>query len=419
MKDTSRGITRLARTVALVAAVGLARPAAAVPGSGIRLGGSDGRLHPYVELEAHYDSNVYYDALAQNAGDLVLHVRPGFKLNVPGELAAVDLNAALDWAQYTGAESSTTGLSRLYGEAGLGIGVNRRGTLGLELQDDFRRGSGTDALSLGGAVISNRNDLRLSVPWTPGGGALVLTLGGRWQLETFEPYLNGRLCTISSFACDSTVLSKLGYSEVRGDAELKWKFLPRTAAVLEAGWFSHLANSSTYGVDVSGLRARAGLKGLLTTHLAGTLEAGYADTFGSAPEPFRTWLATAELEWLATETAGVRVGYEHDLGIDPGTLYSLYARNRVYADGRILLGSRYTARLGVQWDHRTYELVRDSTSSLVRVEPSLEAEVARWLVVSLGYAYTSRDSKLLTVTSSIPGFDYSKHEVWVRATFTY
>lgn len=418
MTYTSRGVLRLTGALAAIAALGLAAPAVANAGNGIRLGGSDGRLHPFVELETRYDSNASYSGQRKQTGDLILHVKPGFTLDVPGELVAVDLNGALDWTQFLGAEGDTGGLSRLYGEAGLGIGVNRRGNLGLELSDDFRRGTSSQVLSLGSAVISNFNDLRLAIPWKPGGGALVLTVGGQWQLETFEPYLTGTLCLDADPTCDSTLLSKLGYSEFRGTGELRWKFLPRTAAVLDAGWFSRVPNSATFGIEVSGLRTRVGFSGLLTTHFAATLKAGYGDTFGSAPEPFRTWLAVAELEWIATETAGIRAGYEHDFGVDPGQVYSLFVRNRLYVDARILVGGRYTARLAAGWDRRSYELAGDSTSSILRVEPALEAEVARWLRVSIGYAYTLRDSKLL-VSTSLPGFDYAKHEAWVRATLTY
>ena len=164
--------------------LGVATRVAASPGNGIRLGGSEGRLHPYLELETRYDSNVVYTDPGKSVGDLILHVRPGLTLDSPGQQVAVNARANLDWAQYLGLEGKTTNLSRLYGEAGLGVGVNRRGTIGLEFTDTFSRSSSTDAFTLGSAVISNSNALHLAAPWRPGGGALEVTPAVDWRRVT-------------------------------------------------------------------------------------------------------------------------------------------------------------------------------------------------------------------------------------------
>ena len=77
------------------------------------------------------------------------------------------------------------------------------------------------------------------MPWKPGGGALVLTANGGWTLETFEPFFDEPLCDPSATpTCDPDVISKLGYNEFRAGGEARWRFLPRTSAVLEGGWFS-------------------------------------------------------------------------------------------------------------------------------------------------------------------------------------
>ena len=161
MNSTSSAAGLLVAFLALAAA-----PAGASPGNGIRLGGSEGRLHPYLDLETRWDSNVYYATETGVVGDLILHVRPGFSLKVPGELVAVDLDANVDWAQYFGLQESTTkDLSQLYASATLGLAVNRRGTIGLELDDQFRRDPSTSSFVFEGAVISNKNFLSLRVPW--------------------------------------------------------------------------------------------------------------------------------------------------------------------------------------------------------------------------------------------------------------
>jgi hypothetical protein len=423
------GVMTARRVLAAAVAVGLASPAAASPGNGIRFGGSAGRLHPFLELETRYDSNVSYLATGERVGDLVLMVRPGFELAAPGELTAVQLRAALSWAQYLGLQGDTSDLSRLYGEASLGFGLNRRGAVGLELTDNFRRSASLQALNIGAALISNTNELRLAVPWRPGGGALLVTTSGEWRLETFEPYLEGPLCLADTPACDPDRVADLGYNELRGGLEVSWKFLPRTALVLEGSYFTRVPNADTGGADGSGARVWTGVTGLFSARIAGTIKGGYGDTLGSLGEAYRTWLANAEVEWLPLETARVKAGYVHDYGLDPGqsTLFgesALFSSHRLYAEGRVLMAGRYTFRLTGQYERRTYELVSSTSADLIRGEPSVEVELARWLRAGIGYAFTRRTTELpaaaLTGTgTTLPGYDYDKSEGWLRLSATY
>ena len=383
-------------------------------GNGIRLGGSEGRLHPYLEVEGRWDSNVYYTGTS-SVGDLILHVRPGFKLGVPGDLVSVDLDGNLDWAEYLGLkDSATEDLSRAYGAATLGLAVNRHGTVGLELDDKFVRDANTTAWVFQGAVVSNRNELAVKVPWRPGGGALVLAFVGGWTLETYQPF---HTCGpgVADPSCDKTILDGVSYNEVRGGGEVRWKFLPRTAAVVEASYFSHQPKDTTIAPELSGLDGRAGVTGLVTPHVSATLKAGYMDSLDSGPKSWGTWLATLEGEWLASESATLKIGWDHGYGIDPGNVLSLYGTHRVLLDGRYALGGRYGARLGASYEHRAYAFQGSADGNLVHVEPAIEAALSRWMNVSFAYAYTRRSSTL----SSAPGFDYTKNEVWLRFALTY
>ncbi len=414
MNVTSSAAGLLAAFLALAAA-----PAGASPGNGIRLGGSDGRLHPYLDLEARWDSNVYYATETGVVGDLVLHFRPGLTLKVPSELVAVDLDANLDWARYLGLQESTTkDLSELYAAATLGLTVNRRGTFGLELDDQVRRDPSTSSFVFAGAVISNKNALSLRLPWRPGGGALVVAPTLDWMLETFEPFSS---CPAGapSTSCDATVLGKLGYNDLRAGAEARWRFLPRTSAVLDVGWFSRVPNDETLATDVSGVEARAGFSGLVTPHVGATAKLGYADTLGSTSESFGTVLATLEGEWLASEGARVRLGWDHGVGMEPNKTYYLYTTDQVVLGARYSLAGRYGARLDASWERRSYAFVSSTTGTLWRIEPAVEAALARWINASLAYAYTTRDSSGLGTIETASGFNYPKHEVWARFVFTY
>jgi hypothetical protein len=375
--------------------LGCVSPAWAGAGNGIRFGGSEGRLHPFVELEGHYDSNVFVNALDAAQGDLVLHVRPGLTLKVPGEMTSVEASARLDFAQYLGLEDSSapdagssTDLSKIYAEAALGITVNRTGLVGLELDDTFRRSDQPQALSLGAGVVSNYNALTVRVPWRPGGGALTFGLGGTWALETYERFLPGSIC-LGSPLCDSATLDDLGYNDVSGAADVRWKFLPRTSATFAAEYFKRLPNkaSAVPGVenDPGGYRVKAGVTGLVTTHLSATLEAGYGGTAG-VTDTFGTWLASVQLKWLPTETGSVALTYGHDLRVDPVAQYEL---NSVQLEARQLVAGRYTLKAAAAYNRLGYRNGLGNTD-ILSFTPAVEAELARWLRAELAYAYTDR-----------------------------
>lgn len=409
MTSTSGAAGLLAAFLAVAAS-----PAAAAPGNGIRLGGSDGRLHPYLDLEGRWDSNVYY-AESRSVGDVIFHIRPGVNAKLPGEKVAVEFDANLDWAQYLGVEDSqTTDLSRMYAAASLGVTMNKRGALGLELDDRFNRDPTTSTFTFAGAVISNRNSLSVRAPWRPGGGALVVSPTLDWTLETFQPF-NACPAGVTDPSCDEETLSKLAYNDVRAGAEVRWRFLPRTSAVFDAGWFSRVPNDTTAAQEASGIQARAGLSGLVTPHLGATVKLGYADTLGSTSPSYGTLLATLEGEWLATDAARVRIGWDHGFGFEPNAVYYLYTSDRVVLGGRYALAGRYGARLDAFYERRAYAFVDGNpTADTVRVEPSLEIAVTRWINATVAYAYSSRNA-----VESLPGFDYSKNEAWLRFVFTY
>lgn len=406
---------RTGRALAAVTALVLAAGVRATPGNGIRMGGSSARLRPFVELEGRYDSNVAYSADAGARPGYVLHLRPGLTLDSQSDRTSVSFAGSADWAQYSGENED---LSRLYGEATLGVGVNRRGQLGLELTDAFRRTQRTEVLVLGGAVISNVNALDVSIPWRPGGGALTTTVGGGWTLESFEPFSDMPLCPGGGAACDPSQVSKLNYSDVSGRLELRWRFLPRTAVVVQGEYWKRLPSDPEVGGDASGWRANGGLAGLFGAHLAGTIKAGYASTT-TEPDTGGTWYANVEGEWIPIETASVKLGYLHDSGADPG-VGGGYSGHRLYLDGRVLLAGRYSAQLTTQYERRDYD---DSptlrSGDIVSVSPVLEAEVARWLRAGLGAAYTRRTSRLVPGTAQLPGYAFDKVEAFLRVRGTY
>ena len=401
---------RLLGALVALAALSISGQASATPGNGIRLGGTDGRLHPYFELESRWDSNAQFQTTGQSG--LVMHLRPGFSIASPGDLLAIDGDARLDWAQYLTGED-TSKLSRLFADVSLGVGLNRKGTLGFELKDDFQRSTTTASLTFGSAVISNRNNLDLSIPWRPGGGALAVTALGSWKLETFAPYSD--CLDITDASCSTQELKDLGYNDLRGGIEAKWRFLPRTAAVVDASYSVRMPNSTTASRQVTGWRADAGVQGLISAHIAATLKGGYGSASGGGG--LGTWLATGELEWLPTVTTSARLGYVHDWGTDPGTPFALYGTHRFYVMGNMLLAGRLTAGLKGQLESLSFH--SSSGSNLIyRLEPTLDYALARWGTLGLGYTLSHRKADVPNVPAGY-AYDFTKQELWLKFRFTY
>jgi len=401
----------------LAAAVPLG--AAATPGNGIRFGGADGRLHPYLELETRWDSNVLYEA-GQPTSGLFLHVRPGLNLAYPGETIAVDADAKLDWQKSI--TENAPDLDQLFADARLGVGVNRKGNVALELTDDFQRTADVSALTFGSAVISSHNTLDLALGWRPGGGALGVTASGTWLVESFEPYGACNSGDPPNASCDAARLKRLGYDEYRAGLEAQWRFLPRTAVLVEGNWTTRKPNDTTESPPFSGWRAGAGFQGLVTPHLGATLKGGWGSANAEGGAGISTWLARAEVEWLPTLTTSARLGYVHDWGGDPGQPFALYTTSRIYLDGKALLAARWSVGVSGQWEYLSYE-VAGGTNTIFRLEPTVDYSVARWLTVGVGYAWSSRS--VAGFENAYPGFpsqlayDYTKNELWLRARGTY
>jgi hypothetical protein len=426
-------MNRLARRLMMAALLLASLPAQAAFGNGIRVGGSDGRLHPFVELELRYDSDVasFYVPTAQFSGDLILHVRPGLQLNVPGDTVALDLRAMLDWAQYFGLQDksanvvSTRDLSNLFASVSLGVGFNRRGQVGLEIDERFARSNRPTAYSVATGIISNYNDLNLSVPWRPGGGAFTVTAAGDWAIESFEPFKAGQYCGPASTNpyCNSAYLSKLGYNNVGVGLGLNWKFLPKTAALIDLSWFDRIPNSTALSIAGTGMRAQAGATGLVTTHLAATVKGGYGTTLTldtTAPSVdltrFGTWLALVSAEWIPSSFSTLKLTYNHDFGFDPGTVWSLYTINHVTLEGKSKFNNLLQGAVTADYALLSYRDPASSTSNILTVKPALQAELSRWLMLELAYQYTDRTT---TAPAPPPGWKYTRHEVWLRGVVTY
>ncbi|HEU4384355.1 MAG TPA: outer membrane beta-barrel protein [Anaeromyxobacteraceae bacterium] len=409
----SRSLAPL-RWLALAAALAVAQPARAAGDLGFKIGEA-GRLHLRLEIDGQYDSNVFYSQAGAPVGGYLVDIIPGFELQVTGNENSLSLKGNLDVKQYLSEEAKD--LSKVFGDASLAATLNRNGAVGVELTDTFAHSDQTPSLSVAQAVISNHNDLRLAVPIRPGGGALDLTLSGQWVRETFEEYVTSTGCDpVANPTCVPANIPGYGYNQYGGAAEARWRFLPKTALTLNLDYFQRTPDDETLSLPVNGLRIYGGLAGLVTPRVAVTLKAGWGTAFDSPGFDWSTWLGLAEVQYVTQGPVGAKLGYLHDFRADPGTDYSLYELNRVYADGKILLGGRLTIRATLSWDGVEY-VINGVKSSIFTFAPAVDYELMRWIYVGATYTITSRTSSGLA--APVPAFDYTRQLIGLRVVFAY
>jgi hypothetical protein len=365
-------------------------------GNGLKFG--DGRVHPFLDVESRYDTAAMM-LRARPSSDVIMHLRPGLKLEMPSPRFAVNLNGNVDFLLY----AQNSGLSRVQGEGDLDVGVNRGGQYGFDIGDRFTRTDRVTDPTFTLGVLSFFNEARAQVNLRPSGGALVL-----------EP--NYHLTTEWFSFMDSSPQSSSGIT-LPGSADYlthtfslngRWKFLPKTAVTLDSAFAmrSYIGTRAVASTAINTLKVSAGLAGLLSSHLSTVLKAGYGRDFSQ--NTFSSVVGQAELGYILSESGQIKVGFVRTFEPVSGTQVS-YTDHRIYLDGRMLLAGRLTLRALGSLDFISFNAGGQSTGTSASADLGADFELTRWLNLSAGYDLTYRQ---LTT-------DLMRHEVYGRLQFIY
>jgi hypothetical protein len=379
-------------------------------GNGIKVG--EGRLHPFLGLDLRYDSAAgFFGTNDQLQPEIIAHIMPGLRLQVPGSDFDLNLDGRLDYVRYTGwLSSGSQNASRLQASADLTTAIHKNGSMELDLADHFFRSDRTSNLAVGVGVLSLYNDVHAGVPVRPGGGALEITPAIDYDVELFQSISAIATPNCTDPICDPTQVPSMNYQTVRPALEGRWKFLPKTAVLVEArmDFRSYINGGANPPAQL--LKVWAGLAGLITPKLAGTIKAGYSQDFGSSA--VHTILAQLELNFLMTETTHIKFGGIRET--QPVPVYGTYADTRGYVDASILLGGRLTLRNVDSIDYVTFYSGSGRHDTIFSVDLGPEYQFARWLSGRVGYILTSRSSNL-----AISSINFTRHEALIQVMFTY
>jgi hypothetical protein len=396
-------------------------PAAApsVGGNGFKVGA--GRLHPYLELETRLDSGVGYfpSATAPVPGDLspdtssevLLHIRPGFRLDVPSPRLALHLSGNLDYVLYTGwLTAASSSASHLQARADLSAHLHEQGPVGFVFADQFIRSDRARSPAVGAGVLSLFNELRASMPLRPGGGAIEIIPEVAWAMESFQSFSVLPPAGCTEGVCDPAALETFDYHNVRGSLDGRWRFLPKTAVVLDTD-FDLRGYSSGNNPDAKLLRIMGGLAGLVSPKVAVTAKAGWGQDFGTTGGA--TFLLQLEGTYLMSPTMTFKGGYLRTL--EPVSAYGLYRDDRGYVEGRALFGGKLALHGTAALDLLSFLAAatpRDDTVLTVDLGP--DYQIRPWLMAGVGYQLNTRSS-----SSAGSGLNYTRHEGYFRVTATY
>lgn len=407
---------------------------------GIKVG--DGLLHPFLDLQSRYDTFATLDVNGAPAADLLWDIRPGLKLNIPSPTLSFDLGGDVDAVLYT----LNPGLDRILADGSVVVGINRGGSVGLDLGDQFNRADNNNMVALPFALLSDYNDASAKLAFRPGGGALAIEPGYDFIWEHFEaiPGAGGLPACSDSPLCDPANASLMDFINNKFSLNLRWKFFPQTAFLLGGDFL--MANYLNPG---SGLSANAplnifdatiGVAGLLTNRLEVIAKAGYAQTMLSGSDLTQipalaavgndhTGIGQFELAYALGDTGKLKMGVVRLLQPSP-TVLAYYTDTRPYVGARFLLGGKLTLHLDASFDLFNYALNSQGnsggrTDGSLRLDVGPEYEIARWIRIAAGYDFTNMSSSdsyaysVLNSSSAFGGPGYDNHEVYLRVTLTY
>ena len=412
--------TRITTALALLFAVHAFAQVEQAPGFKI----GEGRLHPFLQVDGRYDSLVGYFNLDSGgnpiaSGELILHVRPGVQFGLDTSSVLVNFNGSAEYLWYTGLLSpSSRQLSRFQANVAVDTKFNRDGVVEVDLGDNLTRSDRTQNPAFGVGVLSLYNNVYLQAPIRPGGRALEITPKVAWGVEFFEPLLLGTVpgCVANDPQCDPNAVSRSNYSNLNFGIAAKYKFLPKTAVLLDVNsdWRSYFSGAFAQKFI---LRAQAGLSGLISPRIAVTLLAGYAGDVSNGS--LHTVIGTAEVSYTVSEQTRVAVGYNRNFLAVP--VLGSFVDDRGYLRGGIgLFGGRLLLNAQLTADYLSYIIQPDNPAATSRndfilgVSAGPQVIITSWFDVSANYGLTFRTSTLTQ-----PSLNFPRHEVMLRLNFHY
>jgi hypothetical protein len=388
------------------------------------------RFHPSLTLQGGYDTNIFYeDTNEQIDGAPVVGVRPELEIGTH-KATNVDFQLKVGgfYQYFVSSNRLVAEQSGFAVDGGTALTFNPNGAVAFKLSDTFLR---TNETPSGSSLTSfNRiyNDAAVDLIIQPGGKVLTLALGGHAALTRHQ------------------VLQDLDKTEFGARAALKWKFLPKTALVVDASWdfiYYDTAERTIPGlaagderpflapfqggltnVNSQPLRVRGGLKGLLFSRISLTILGGYGQGFYESGSDFTGFIGSGEIAYEIGPTSRFRVGYERTFR--DNSFSSFATDHKAYMGYNHQFGGRFDLVLDGSFIHREFSETptiflpdvnvsgvqgTSAYSTTRRVDPLINGGVdgtfyiTRIFTVGMSYDLSVNTSNFVQITGvgSVPG----------------
>jgi hypothetical protein len=241
------------------------------PGDGLQAGSLV--VHPRLSLTGEYDTNVFRQAEGElGVADLssapILYIAPGLGIQTE-DPQALDLNfdGELVWEQFFGGGNAIDSQTGLTGNAFLGAELNPNGGFSFTIENNFVHNSEEPTVTSASERNWFRNSLGGIIGIHPGDDILRIDLGYHWNINQY--YFDSAL--------------DLDKQQHVASFDMTWRFLPKTAFILESDLEFNRYETPTRGVQGSGLRnvdsmpvnVKGGLSGLISRRLSTKLLFGW------------------------------------------------------------------------------------------------------------------------------------------------
>lgn len=427
----------------LLVGVGLLGPktAKAEAGDGLRAG--DLKLNPRLTLSGAYDENVFRLDRQERRGRVssapMLSVEPGLEISTI-DPTSVDfsLDGSVEWEQYISQDPSLQAQSGLQGAGNVSAVLSPRGTLSLKLSDDFTYRNEPPPYASRTSWDRLVNAAGAKVGIHPGDRILEVGLGYNYVVHR---YLTDNLQDLDKDTHEFGL-------------DVAWKFLPKTALVLDADGslvrygtpFRGAEGAGLRNVDSNPIHLRGGLSGLVSNRISVRLLGGHGWGLYDSGPSYRGLLALADITFkygnLEMDNR-VTAGYERSFS--DATVGNYFGYHRGYLELRqnlmdkrlgLSLKGSYTRR-----DYASFQLDQqnglnvtenrngeqvffdDLEDNQLEVTAGVHGKFFDWWDTSLEYTY---DANLSNDRQDVPAAGdaryfrrYQRHHVMLSTTFKY
>lgn len=315
--------------------------------NGIKVG--EGRLHPFLEADAHQVHNpgrfpgAAFDNGIPNRyrNDYYFVVRPGVDFRLPSPKLEIGATAFVERQEYVRNDN----FSSWQGGLGGNLHWNKQGPLQLRINQMLTRSAAPGNQTFVQRFDHWTESLGVGVDFIPGNGALKLTA----EMNLF----------IDAYDNDSQIPPELLNNErYTPTVRAAWAFLPKTEIFVEgSGTFANFREqAAAINADSWIYSGSAGLNGIITPRISALAKVGFTgiNTSGDGPTNITNNTVGAQLEatWDISPHSKWRVGGART--IEPTSVFLFATQWKGYTRFDQLIASRLNISLGAEYNHLSY-----------------------------------------------------------------